>query len=179
MALSNRWKILRYLCCFQVMVEFPVHKEKSGTVMKFLQRLVIIIFLMMAIIFPMQSCKEKKEGKVVVTESEFILRQDSESAYVIDARGKVKNVGDVDVKNLVITGFCRSCGELINPGNWFISEVEKTPEQKDKINYLPVGDEESFSFKGVAFIYNMVPKMPESKPEKMEIVIESFETVGK
>lgn len=67
---------------------------------------------------------------------------------------------------------------MINPGNWFVSEVEKTPEQKDKINYLSVGTEENFHFKGVAFIYNMVPEMPESRPEDMEVVIESFETVG-
>lgn len=145
--------------------------------MRFLRRFVIIIFFLMAVIFCMQSCKEKKEGKVTVTESEFIVRQDSDNAYVIDARGKVKNVGEVDVKNLVVTGFCRSCGELINPGNWFISEIDKTPEQKDTINYLPVGGEEVFSFKGVAFIYNMVPEMPEFVPEKMEVIIESFETV--
>lgn len=146
--------------------------------MKFFKRFIIIIFFLTAVLCSMQSCKEKKiEGKLIITESEFIVRQDSANAYVIDARGKVKNVGEIDVKNIVITGFCRSCGELINPGNWFISEIDKTPDQKDTINYLPVGREEDFSFRGVAFIYNMVPKMPESIPEKMEVVIESFETV--
>ena len=107
-----------------------------------------------------------------------MVRQDSESAYVIDARGKVKNVGEVDVKSIIVTGFCRSCGLLINPGNWFVSDIEKTPEQKDIISYLPVGAEEDFSFKGVAFIYNIVPEMPETVPETMEVVIESFETVN-
>jgi hypothetical protein len=123
------------------------------------------------------SCAEKKEGKVIVTDSEFVVRQDSDHAYVIDAKGKVKNVGEVDVKKIVVTGYCRSCGELINPGNWFVSDVEKTPEQKDTISYLAVDAEEEFSFKGVAFIYNMVPEKPESIPEVMEVVIESFETV--
>lgn len=137
---------------------------------------VFIIFMLLSL--SIISCAEvKKEGKVIVTESEFVVRQDSKNAYVIDARGKVKNVGEVDVKNLVVTGFCRSCGELINPGNWFVSEVDKTPEQKDMISYLAVGGEEAFSFKGVAFIYNMVPQMPESIPEIMEVVIESFETI--
>jgi hypothetical protein len=147
--------------------------------MRVLKRIVIIIFLT-AGICGMQSCKEKKiEGKVIITESEFIVRQDSKNAYVIDARGKVKNVGEADVKNIIITGHCRSCGELINPGNWFVSDIAKTPEQKDMINYLPAGGEEGFSFRGVAFIYNMVPARPESIPEKMEVVIESFETVGR
>ncbi len=123
------------------------------------------------------SCQERKTGKVIITESEFVVRQDSDKAYVIDARGKVKNVGDVDVKKIVITGYCRSCGELINPGNWFVSEYEKMPDQKDTISYLAVDAEEEFSFKGVAFIYNMVPEQPETIPEKMEVVIESFEVV--
>lgn len=127
--------------------------------------------------FLLLSCGEKKEGKVIVVEQEFVLRQDSEKAYVMDARGKVKNVGDVDVKNVVVTGYCRSCGELINPGNWFISDIEKTMDQKDTISYLPVNAEEEFGFKGVAFIYNTVSAKPATVPKKMEVVVESFETV--
>ncbi|MDA3895472.1 MAG: hypothetical protein PF482_04920, partial [Desulfobacteraceae bacterium] len=106
------------------------------------QRLVIIACFLLAVSFGLLSCSEKKEGKVIVTESEFVVRQDNEKAFVIDAKGKVKNVGDVDVKQLVVTGYCRSCGELINPGNWFVSDVEKNPEQKDIISYLAAGAEE-------------------------------------
>jgi len=141
------------------------------------QRLLIIVLGVLVMSVGFISCTEKKEGKVIVTESEFVVRQDSEKAYVIDAKGKVKNVGEVDVKQLVVTGYCRSCGELINPGNWFVSDIEKTPEQKDTISYLAAGAEEAFSFRGVAFIYNMVPEVPETIPENMEIVIESFVTV--
>ncbi len=141
------------------------------------QRSVIIVCFFLLVSMGLVSCSEKKEGKVIVTESEFVVRQDNEKAFVIDAKGKVKNVGDVDVKKLVITGYCRSCGELINPGNWFVSEYEKTPDQKDTISYLAAGAEEEFSFRGVAFIYNMVAEMPETVPENMEIVIESFEVV--
>lgn len=123
------------------------------------------------------SCGEKKQGKVIVIEQEFVLRQDNEKAFVIDARGKVKNVGEADVKNVVVTGYCRSCGELINPGNWFISDIAKTPDQKATISYLPVNAEEEFHFNGVAFIYNTVAEKPKTMPEKMEVVVESFETV--
>ncbi len=136
-----------------------------------------VVFLLIAASLCLVSCQEKKAGKVIISDSEFIVRKDSEKAYVIDARGKVKNIGDVDVKKVVITGYCRSCGELINPGNWFVSEYEKTPEQKDTISYLAVDAEEEFSFRGVAFIYNMVAEQPETIPEKMEVVIESFEAV--
>jgi hypothetical protein len=132
---------------------------------------------LVAVCIGLLSCSEKKEGKVIITESEFVVRQDNEKAFVIDAKGKVKNVGDVDVKQLVVTGYCRSCGELINPGNWFVSEYEKTPDQKDTISYLAAGAEEEFSFRGVAFIYNMVAEMPKTIPDNMEIVIESFVVV--
>ncbi len=141
------------------------------------QRLLIVLLGMLVMSVGFVSCTEKKEGKVIVTESEFVVRQDSENAYVIDAKGKVKNVGDIDVKQIVITGYCRSCGELINPGNWFVNDVDvvaKTHDQKDVISYLAVNAEEEFSFRGVAFIYNMVPEVPESIPENLEVVIESF-----
>ncbi len=138
--------------------------------------------LMLAVIMSIGlfSCSEKKkEGKVIVTESKFALRQDSEKAYVIDATGKVKNVGDVDVKNVVVTGFCRSCIEMIKPGYWFVSGANKTPEQKYTIPYLAVGEEKEFNFKEVAFMYNTVSEKPKSMPDKLEAVVESFETAGK
>ncbi len=146
--------------------------------MKSLKNILVFVLLVLMCLSTV-SCKEEKkeQAKLVVSEQEFIVRQDNKNAYVIDARGKIKNVGEVDVKNVSITGYCISCGELINPGNWFVSDYEKTPEQKDMINYLAAGAEETFSFKGVAFIYNMVPEVPESVPETMEVVIESFETI--
>jgi hypothetical protein len=145
--------------------------------MKFRRGFGIVLCGVLAACLWIVSCGEKKEGKVIVIEQEFVLRQDSDKAYVMDARGKVKNVGEADVKNVVVTGYCRSCGELINPGNWFVSDIEKTPDQKDTISYLPVNAEEEFSFNGVAFIYNTVPEEPATIPEKMEVVVESFETV--
>ena len=162
--------------CFVVSGVLVSNMEKEKDMVP-CQRLVIIACFLLAVSFGLLSCSEKKEGKVIVTESEFVVRQDNEKAFVIDAKGKVKNVGDVDVKQLVVTGYCRSCGELINPGNWFVSDIEKTPEQKDIISYLAVGAEEEFSFRGVAFIYNMVPEMPETTPENMEVIIESFVVV--
>lgn len=149
--------------------------------MRFLRRLVTIIFFLTVVICCIQSCKEKIiEGKVVVTEKEFVIRRDSEYAYVIDGKGKVRNVGDVDVKRVVVTGNCLSCGTTLTAGAWMNSpDVDKTSEQMDIISYLKPGAEEGFSFRGIAYMYNKTPKMPESIPEKMEVVIESFETVDK
>ncbi len=128
----------------------------------------------------MASCSEKKEGKVIVTEQEFSIRQDAEYNWVIDARGKIKNVGDVDVKKVVVTGYCHSCSEIWNAGIWVVSnEVDKLPEQKDVISYLATGEEKEFSFKEVAFFFRPGGPGPEGvMPEELEVAVLSFETVG-
>ncbi len=125
------------------------------------------------------SCKSepKEEGRLKVTGAEYVLRQDKPHAYVIDARGKIKNVGKYDVRRVVVTGNCVSCGEEIIVGKWFVSDIDKTDKQKYTISYIAVGGEEEFSFQDLAFIYNKQPEAPEHMPDDFEIVIESFETV--
>ena len=128
----------------------------------------------------MVSCEKKKqEGKVVVSAQEFVLRQDKENSYIIDAKGKIKNVGEVDLKNVVVTGECRSCSEIWAIGIWTISGTEKWPYQKDTISYLPAGKEAEFQFKSVADFASRPGEPPPAKPEKLEVVVESFETVDK
>jgi len=140
-------------------------------------RKIIILFLSLTLIFCLASCEKKKQGELIVTEQEFVLRQDKEHSYIIDARGKIRNVGDVDVRRVVITGYCRSCSEVWVVGQWLESVAEKMAEQKDLIGYLAVGEEAEFSFKQVANMYHQGDIAPEM-PEKLEIVIESFESVN-
>lgn len=122
------------------------------------------------------SCGEKKkEGKVIVTDQSFSIRKDGKIDWVVDARGKIKNAGETDLKNVTVTAYCRSCGEVVKSGTWFISDLEKMPDQKDVINYLAVGQEAEFGFKEVAFFFNNSQHAPEAVPETIEVVIESFE----
>jgi hypothetical protein len=149
----------------------------GGENMKMSDRLTVV-FCVLLIFGPLLfSCSKPKEGKVVVADQEFTIHQDNPHAFVIDAKGKVKNVGDVDVKNIVVTAYCRSCGDALAPGRWMASGEEKTADQKDVINYLAIGQEAEFHVKGVAFIYALVAEEPKEKPQKMEVVVESFETV--
>lgn len=133
---------------------------------------IILVFLL--------SCTEnEKHAKVVITEQEYTIRQDSDINWVIDAKGKIKNVGDVDVKKVIITGFCRSCTKVLNAGIWTISDYEKSfdREQLDRIKYLAMGHEEAFSFKEVAFYFDQSGQPPTALPDELEIIVESFETV--
>lgn len=130
--------------------------------------------------FFLAACGGKPEtGKIEITDQQFTIRKDGEFNWTIDAAGKVRNVGGVDVKNVLLTGYCRSCGEVLTAGTWYISDIPKTSEQNDTINYLPAGAEERFSFKEVAFYFNQGGTPPADLPEQLEVVVESFEPVKK
>jgi hypothetical protein len=147
--------------------------------MKCLGRQMKVFVCVMLMIGVLLACGKPKEGKVIVSEQEFSIRQDTNHSWVIDARGKVKNVGEVDVKNVVVTGYCKSCGEMLISGSWFISDLDKTPEQKGTIGYLPIGAEEEFNFKGVAYIMDQSGRAPDKMPDRLECEVMSFETAEK
>ena len=157
------------------MYKFP---KQKGCIMRYYFRLTTIVLCLLVIFILSVSCEKKKEGKVVVTESEFVIRQETDHSYIIDATGKVKNVGEVDVKKVVVTGYCRSCGEAPIHNSWFVARgIEKADVQKDTISYLAVGDEEDFSCKEISFCWGPTGFKAPEKPEQLEIEIISFEIV--
>lgn len=149
--------------------------------MKFYSRICGLLFCFFSVCFCLCACnyssKAEKAGKVVVSDAEYSVRQTHENSYVLDVRGKVKNAGDVDVKKVVVTGYCKSCILEFTGQRWFTSDCEKTANQKDTISYLAVGAEEEFSFEEVALYFTHEKIPPETIPEKVEIVIASFDTV--
>ncbi|RJP89621.1 MAG: hypothetical protein C4518_10020 [Desulfobacteraceae bacterium] len=148
--------------------------------MKFYIRLTAIMLSLLFVCLCLFACeKEKKQGKVIVTEKEFWLDEYGKVTLSLNVKGKIKNAGDVDVKNIVVTGQCKTCGEVLISGRWFVSDTEKLPEQKDIINFLPAGAEEQFQFKGIAYFFTKAGETPSANPEGLEVFIESFEVVEK
>ena len=147
--------------------------------MKISSRFFLLVCFLSIVIVCLVSCeKEKKQAKLIITEQKFTLRQDTENTFTIDAKGKLRNVGDVDVKRVVVTGYCRSCTGLWGVGQWQTSpDIDKMPQQMDTISYIPAGAEESFSFTEVADYLLVAGQKTPEMPEELEIVIESFETV--
>ena len=132
-------------------------------------------FLLIFVCSCFLSCQKPKEVKVIVTNQEFAINRATEWGFEITAKGEIQNVGEVDVKNIVVTGHCLSCGEIMLHGEWFISDIEKTSDEQDVINYLAVGQKSDFSFTGVAMYVSSDKQAPQFMPEKLEINIVSFE----
>jgi len=126
------------------------------------------------------ACEQKKEVMLEVVDKQFTVRQFSENGWAIDAKGRIKNSGEVDAKKVVLTGSCTSCGDLWVAGKWFVSiPEEKTAEQKDVISYLAKGMEEDFNFKDVALFYAQTKEQTPEMPGQLDVIIESFEAVDK
>jgi len=123
--------------------------------------------------------KETKQGKAEITEKNFSTVKDGKFSYSLNVTGKVKNVGSVDLKNIIVTGYCRSCKETMISNTWYVTQEVKRDEQKSAIAYMPVGAEENFSFNGIAYYYSQSSEPPQGIPEKLDVVVESFEPVEK
>jgi hypothetical protein len=143
-------------------------------------RTIAICCLLTAVSVCLFSCEKPKQGKVVVSQYELYTVRVSKSGFELCAKGKVKNVGAVDVKNVAITGNCLSCNEVYKyDGSWVISpDIEKSAEQQPVINYIPIGEEEEFIIKNIAYAPVKLNQLPKKIPEKIEVVVISFETVS-
>jgi hypothetical protein len=147
--------------------------------MKLIFRLISMSLCLLVLFFGLTACKEKqkKEGKVEVTEKEFAIVKDGKFSYTLNVKGKIKNTGAVDLKNIVITGYCKSCQEATVSNTWYATQEVRRPEQKAAVGYLGIGAVKDFNFNGIAYYYSQSSNPPQDIPEKLEIVIESFETV--
>ena len=143
-------------------------------------KMISVVVLCLLVSCVLTSCEKKvKEGKIEITDTEFVLEQDKEKTSIsLNAKGKIKNTGQYDVKRIVVTGRCNTCSEKMLGGKWFVTQQEKREIQKDTINYLAAGAEETFSFNGIAYFFRSKPgEIPETYPEGLEVYVKSFETV--
>ncbi|MFO7932109.1 MAG: hypothetical protein ACQETG_08500 [Thermodesulfobacteriota bacterium] len=148
--------------------------------MSFNARWILLVVFAGLITLGVSGCTEEKTARLEIEDYELSVRAEGGDSNIhsIDAKGTVANKGDVDVKNVEITGYCTSCEEEVINGQWFVSDYEKTSDQKDVIGYLPAGATEEFEFQDIAFF--PAPEgisAPEEVPEDhdFEIVIESHE----
>ena len=143
-------------------------------------RTIVISCLLMVLGACLFSCEQPKQGKVVISEYDFFTERVTKSGFELCARGKVENVGEVDVKKVAVTGNCLSCGEVYKyDGSWIISpDIKKSAEQQPVINYIPVGQEEEFIIRNIAYAPTKLGQSPKAIPEEIAVVVVSFETAS-
>ncbi|MFW5908389.1 MAG: hypothetical protein ACOCR8_02015 [Desulfosalsimonas sp.] len=135
----------------------------------------LIVFFVLALfgVVWLAGCGDK-EAALEVSDYEFFIEKSGDD-YVLNAKGTIANKGEVDVKNVEVTGYCRSCREEIVGNEWFVSDYAKMDHQKNVIASLPAGARENFEFEEVAFFSPRMDRVPEDHPEDIEISIESYE----
>jgi len=148
--------------------------------MRIPNRTIVIWNLLMALSLCLFSCEKPKQGEVLVSEHDFYIERVTKNGFELCAKGKVKNVGEVDVKNVVVTANCLSCTEVMGyDRGWIHSpDMEKTAEQQPSINYIPIGADAEFKIESIAFAGTTSKQPPENIPEQLEAIIVSFETVS-
>lgn len=156
---------------------YLVNKER---VMHIPDRTLTICFLLLAASVCLFSCEKPKQGKVVVSEHHFYVERVTKTGFELCAKGKVKNVGEVDVKNVAVTGNCLSCTQVYTyDGSWvYTPDTVKSAEQQPVINYIPIGEEKEFIIRNIAYAPTKLNQSPKPIPEKLEVVVVSFETAS-
>ena len=87
----------------------------------------------------------------------------------------------MDVKNVAVTGNCLSCNDVYRyDGSWINPpDTGKSAEQQPVISYIPIGEEKEFIIKNIAYAPTQLNQSPKEIPEKLEVIVVSFETASK
>jgi len=117
---------------------------------------------------------EPEEPEFVISDENFEIFQDGRHVYGVKVTGTIRNVGNVDVSDVVLTGECPSCSTSIRDGQWFLMEF-KRDEQKDFIRFLGRGERQDFSFEGLAYYRTGGGDPPDEMPGDVRVVVESYE----
>ena len=136
----------------------------------------IAFVLLTGAAFLLPGCGEKTvEAELVISNEEFAITQIGATSYTVTARGMIRNVGDVDVRNVVIAAGCSSCGTAFRQARWYEPEVEKTDEQKTVIRFLGKGERANYEVTGAAFLSTAGGPPPTELPETLGAYIISYE----
>lgn len=139
----------------------------------------LIIFILLAgTAFLFSGCAEEAvDAELLISNEEFSITQTGVQGYEVYARGTVRNVGDVDVRDLTMVGDCPSCNAAFRQANWYKIEVEKTDDQKAVIRYLGKGERANFEVKGLAFFSTAGGAAPTELPTELKTEIISYTVV--
>ncbi len=136
--------------------------------------IIVCLFLMGAALSLSGCGSEPAEPEFVISDENFEIFQDGRYVYGVKVTGTIRNTGNVDVSDVVLTGECPSCSTSIIERQWFLMEF-KRDEQKDFIRFLGRGERQNFSFEGVAYFRTGGGDPPDEMPDDVRVIVESYE----
>ena len=127
-------------------------------------------------VFSLTGCGgDPPEPELLITNESFSITMATDRQYAVKATGTVRNVGDVDVVNLVIAGGCPSCSTTYRHGQWYLPERERTDDETGVIRYLGAGEQADFEVNRVAYFPTGGGEGPDELPDEMEVYIMSYD----
>jgi hypothetical protein len=142
--------------------------------------LVIGCLLLMGVVLVFSGCGgEAPRAELDISNIEYSIVEESKRVYSVKANGTIRNVGNVDLRDVVVTGNCSSCVPAFRQQTWYLTKVDqKTDDQKDLIRFLGKGERANFEFKGLAYFGTVGGDIPTVLPDGLEVSVLSYE-IGK
>lgn len=142
-----------------------------------IKNLTIIIGLFLTgVVLVVTGCGgEPEKVDLVISDTEFTIVKEGRRYYGVNVTGTIRNAGNVDVSDVVITGGCPSCPPTTRAREWLFSEEFKTDAQQDVIRFLGRGERKDFEFEGLAFFRTGGGDPPTNVPLDLNVYVESYE----
>ncbi len=119
---------------------------------------------------------EPEEVDLVISDLEYSIVQEGRRYYAVNVTGTIRNEGNVDVSDVVISGGCPECQPTTRAREWLFSEEFKTDEQRDVIRFMGRGERRDFAFGGLAYFRTGGGDPPTEVPvDLLEVYVESYQ----
>ena len=136
-----------------------------------------IIFLLLGVavlVFP-GCAEESQEAELLISDEKFTIVQEGKHLHSVKVTGTIRNTGNVDVSDLIVTGECPSCYGSLRAGDWFLTDHQKADAQSDVIRFLGKAERHSFEFQGLAYYSTGGGYEPPAElPEELHVRVDDY-----
>lgn len=137
---------------------------------------IIACLLLGSVVLSFSGCGgEPEEAELRVSDLEYAIVQEGRHLHSVKVTGTIRNVGNVDVSDVVLTGDCPSCVGSVRAGSWFLTDHQKADAQSDVIRFLGQGERRNFEFQGLAYYSTGGgAELPDALPADLNVYVDTY-----
>ncbi len=137
---------------------------------------IIVCLLLVGAVWSLPGCGgEPEEAALDVSNLEYTIVQEGRHLHSVKVTGTLRNVGNVDVSDVVLTGDCPSCVGSVRAGSWFLTDHQKADAQSDVIRFLGRGERSNFEFQGLAYYSTGGgAEPPDELPAELNVYVDTY-----